>query len=143
VDGVEADDVIGTLTEEACAQGIEVEISTSDKDLAQLVRPGVQLVNTMTNTTTDTAGVMDKFGVQPSQIIDFLTLTGDTVDNVPGVPKCGPKTAAKWLAEYGDLDNLIANADKIGGKIGESLRAALPQLPLSRQLVTIKTDVSL
>jgi len=143
VDGVEADDVIGTLTEEACAQGIEVEISTSDKDLAQLVRPGVQLVNTMTNTTTDTAGVMDKFGVQPSQIIDFLTLTGDTVDNVPGVPKCGPKTAAKWLAEYGNLDNLMANADKIGGKIGESLRAALPQLPLSRQLVTIKTDVSL
>ncbi|WP_201316511.1 DNA polymerase I [Dyella sp. EPa41] len=143
VDGVEADDVIGTLTEEACAQGIEVEISTSDKDLAQLVRPGVQLVNTMTNTTTDTAGVVDKFGVQPSQIIDFLTLTGDTVDNVPGVPKCGPKTAAKWLAEYGNLDNLMANADKIGGKIGESLRAALPQLPLSRQLVTIKTDVSL
>ena len=143
VDGVEADDVIGTLTEEASAQGIEVEISTSDKDLAQLVRPGVQLVNTMTNTTTDTAGVVDKFGVQPSQIIDFLTLTGDTVDNVPGVPKCGPKTAAKWLAEYGNLDNLIANADKIGGKIGESLRAALPQLPLSRQLVTIKTDVSL
>ncbi|MDG2540193.1 DNA polymerase I [Dyella jiangningensis] len=143
VDGVEADDVIGTLTEEASAQGIEVEISTSDKDLAQLVRPGVQLVNTMTNTTTDTAGVMDKFGVQPSQIIDFLTLTGDTVDNVPGVPKCGPKTAAKWLAEYGNLDNLMANADKIGGKIGESLRAALPQLPLSRQLVTIKTDVSL
>jgi len=143
VDGVEADDVIGTLTEQACAQGIEVEISTSDKDLAQLVRPGVQLVNTMTNTTTDTAGVMDKFGVQPTQIIDFLTLTGDTVDNVPGVPKCGPKTAAKWLAEYGNLDNLMANADKIGGKIGESLRAALPQLPLSRQLVTIKTDVSL
>ncbi|RAO76704.1 DNA polymerase I [Dyella jiangningensis] len=143
VDGVEADDVIGTLTEEACVQGIEVEISTSDKDLAQLVRPGVQLVNTMTNTTTDTAGVVEKFGVQPSQIIDFLTLTGDTVDNVPGVPKCGPKTAAKWLAEYGNLDNLMANADKVGGKIGESLRAALPQLPLSRQLVTIKTDVSL
>ena len=143
VDGVEADDVIGTLAHQAHAQGIEVEISTSDKDLAQLVRPGIQLVNTMTNTTTDSAGVMDKFGVEPSQIIDFLSLTGDTVDNVPGVPKCGPKTAAKWLAEYGNLDNLIANADKIGGKIGESLRAALPQLPLSRQLVTIKTDVEL
>ncbi len=143
VDGVEADDVIGTLAEQAHAQGIEVEISTSDKDLAQLVRPGIQLVNTMTNTTTDSAGVVEKFGVEPSQIIDFLTLTGDTVDNVPGVPKCGPKTAAKWLAEYGNLDNLIANADKIGGKIGESLRATLPQLPLSRQLVTIKLDVPL
>ncbi|KLD65758.1 DNA polymerase I [Dyella japonica] len=143
VAGVEADDVIGTLTEQAHAQGIEVEISTGDKDLAQLVRPGVTLVNTMTNTTTDSAGVMDKFGVQPSQIVDFLSLTGDTVDNVPGVPKCGPKTAAKWLAEYGTLDNLIANADKVGGKIGESLRAALPQLPLSRDLVTIKLDVPL
>ncbi|WP_266183826.1 DNA polymerase I [Dyella humicola] len=143
VSGVEADDVIGTLTEQAHAQGIEVEISTGDKDLAQLVRPGVTLVNTMTNTTTDSAGVMEKFGVEPAQIVDFLSLTGDTVDNVPGVPKCGPKTAAKWLAEYGTLDQLIANADKIGGKIGESLRAALPQLPLSRELVTIKTDVPL
>ncbi|WP_109125429.1 DNA polymerase I [Dyella sp. C11] len=143
VSGVEADDVIGTLTEQAHAQGIEVEISTGDKDLAQLVRPGVTLVNTMTNTTTDSAGVMEKFGVEPSQIVDFLSLTGDTVDNVPGVPKCGPKTAAKWLAEYGSLDNLMANADKVGGKIGESLRAALPQLPLSRDLVTIKLDVPL
>ena len=143
VGGVEADDVIGTLTEQAHAQGIEVEISTGDKDLAQLVRPGVTLVNTMTNTTTDDAGVMDKFGVHPSQIVDFLSLTGDSIDNVPGVPKCGPKTAAKWLAEYGTLDNLIAHADKIGGKIGESLRAALPQLPLSRELVTIKLDVPL
>jgi len=143
VDGVEADDVIGTLAEQAHAQGIEVEISTGDKDLAQLVHPGVTLVNTMTNTTTDSAGVVEKFGVEPSQIVDFLSLTGDTVDNVPGVPKCGPKTAAKWLAEYGSLDNLMANADKVGGKIGESLRAALPQLPLSRALVTIKTDVAL
>jgi DNA polymerase-1 len=141
ISGVEADDVIGTLAEQAHAQGIEVEISTGDKDLAQLVRPGISLVNTMTNTTTDSAGVMEKFGVEPVQIIDFLALTGDTVDNVPGVPKCGPKTAAKWLAEYGTLDNLIAHADKVGGKIGESLRAALPQLPLSRELVTIKTDV--
>ncbi|MDR3444932.1 MULTISPECIES: DNA polymerase I [unclassified Dyella] len=143
VGGVEADDVIGTLTEQAHAQGIEVEISTGDKDLAQLVRPGVTLINTMTNTTTDSAGVMEKFGVEPTQIIDFLSLTGDTVDNVPGVPKCGPKTAAKWLAEYRTLDNLMANADKVGGKIGESLRAALPQLPLSRDLVTIKIDVPL
>ncbi|WP_243042186.1 DNA polymerase I [Dyella sedimenti] len=143
VDGVEADDVIGTLAEQAHAQGIEVEISTGDKDLAQLVRPGITLVNTMTNTTTDGPGVVEKFGVEPAQIVDFLALTGDAVDNVPGVPKCGPKTAAKWLAEYGTLDNLMANADKIGGKIGENLRAALPQLPLSRQLVTIKTDVPL
>ncbi|RDI97028.1 DNA polymerase I [Dyella solisilvae] len=143
VSGVEADDVIGTLAKQAHAQGIEVEISTGDKDLAQLVRPGITLVNTMTNTTMDSAGVVDKFGVQPDQIVDYLSLTGDTVDNVPGVPKCGPKTAAKWLAEYGTLDALVANADKIGGKIGESLREALPKLPLSRELVTIKTDVPL
>lgn len=143
VSGVEADDVIGTLAEQAHAQGIEVEISTGDKDLAQLVRPGITLVNTMTNTTTDGAGVMDKFGVKPEQIVDFLSLTGDTVDNVPGVTKCGPKTAAKWLAEYGTLDNVMAHADKIGGKIGEYLREALPKLPLSRELVTIKTDVPL
>ena len=143
VPGVEADDVIGTLAEQAHAQGIEVLISTGDKDLAQLVRPGVTLINTMTNTTMDVAGVFDKFGVKPEQIVDFLSLTGDSVDNVPGVPKCGPKTAAKWLAEYHTLDNLIANASKIGGKIGESLREALPDLPLSRSLVTIKTDVPL
>jgi DNA polymerase-1 len=141
ISGVEADDVIGTLAEQAHAQGIEVEISTGDKDLAQLVRPGITLVNTMTNTTTDTAGVVDKFGVRPEQIVDFLSLTGDSIDNVPGVTKCGPKTAAKWLAEYGTLDNVMANADKIGGKIGEYLREALPKLPLSRELVTIKTDV--
>jgi DNA polymerase-1 len=143
VDGVEADDVIGTLAVQAHARGIEVEISTGDKDLAQLVRPGVTLVNTMTNTTMDDAGVMEKFGVRPEQIIDYLTLVGDSVDNVPGVPKCGPKTAAKWLAEYGSLDGVIAHADKVGGKIGESLRAALPQLPLSRELVTIRLDVPL
>jgi DNA polymerase-1 len=143
VPGVEADDVIGTLAEQAHAQGIEVVISTGDKDLAQLVRPGVTLVNTMTNTTMDVAGVFDKFGVKPEQIIDFLSLTGDSIDNVPGVTKCGPKTAAKWLAEYHTLDGVIANADKIGGKIGEYLREALPKLPLSRSLVTIKTDVAL
>jgi DNA polymerase-1 len=143
VPGVEADDVIGTLATQAQAQGIEVLISTGDKDLAQLVSSHVTLINTMSNTVTDIDGVMEKFGVRPEQIIDFLALTGDTVDNVPGVPKCGPKTAAKWLAEYQTLDGVIGNADKIGGKIGENLRAALPQLPLSRELVTIKLDVPL
>ena len=141
--GVEADDVIGTLARLAQAQGIEVLVSTGDKDLAQLVTPRITLVNTMHNSTLDEAGVMHKFGVRPDQIIDFLTLTGDTIDNVPGVTKCGPKTAAKWLAEYGNLDGVIANADQIGGKIGEYLREALPHLPLSRALVTIKTDVAL
>ena len=141
--GVEADDVIGTLATQAQALGIEVLISTGDKDLAQLVSSHVTLVNTMSNTVTDIDGVMEKFGVRPEQIIDFLALTGDTVDNVPGVPKCGPKTAAKWLAEYHTLDGVMANSDKIGGKIGENLRAAMPQLPLSRELVTIKLDVPL
>jgi len=143
VPGVEADDVIGTLTVQAQAVGIEVLVSTGDKDMAQLVSPQVTLINTMSNTVMDSDGVVEKFGVRPEQIIDFLALTGDTVDNVPGVPKCGPKTAAKWLAEYHTLDGVIANADKIGGKIGESLREALPRLPLSRELVTIKTDVPL
>ena len=143
VDGVEADDVIGTLAVQARELGIEVEVSTGDKDMAQLVGPQVTLVNTMSNTVMDSAGVVAKFGVRPEQIIDFLTLTGDTVDNIPGVSKCGPKTAAKWLAEYGTLDEVIANAAKVGGKIGECLRDALPHLPLSRELVTIKTDVPL
>ncbi|MEO9078549.1 MAG: DNA polymerase I [Rhodanobacter sp.] len=143
VPGVEADDVIGTLAVRAQALGIEVLVSTGDKDMAQLVNPLVTLINTMSNTVMDSAGVMEKFGVRPDQIIDFLALTGDSVDNVPGVPKCGPKTAAKWLAEYDTLDGVMTHADKIGGKIGESLRATLPQLPLSRELVTIKTDVAL
>ncbi len=143
VDGVEADDVIGTLAVQARELGIEVEVSTGDKDMAQLVGPQVTLVNTMSNTVMDSAGVVAKFGVRPEQIIDFLTLTGDTVDNIPGVSKCGPKTAAKWLAEYGTLDQVIANAARVGGKIGECLRDALPHLPLSRELVTIKTDVPL
>jgi DNA polymerase-1 len=141
--GVEADDVIGTIALQAEALGVEVVISTGDKDLAQLVGPRVTLVNTMTNVTLDIAGVTDKFGVPPNRIIDFLSLTGDSVDNVPGVTKCGPKTAAKWLAEYDSLDGVMANADKVGGKIGEYLREALPTLPLSRELVTIKTDVPL
>jgi len=143
IEGVEADDVIGTLALQAAAEGIDVVISTGDKDLAQLVDARVTLVNTMTNTTLDEAGVMVKFGVRPDQIADYLALMGDSADNIPGVPKCGPKTAAKWLQDYTTLNALIGNADKIGGKIGESLRAALPQLPLSRQLATVKTDVVL
>ncbi|NCT66522.1 MAG: DNA polymerase I [Rhodanobacteraceae bacterium] len=141
--GVEADDVIGTLALRAAAAGIDVTISTGDKDFAQLVRPGIRLVNTMTNSVTDAAHVVEKFGVRPEQIIDYLALVGDSVDNIPGVEKCGPKTAAKWLAEYGSLDGVVAHAADIGGKIGENLRKALPQLPLSRQLATIKTDVAL
>ena len=143
VDGVEADDVIGTLARRANADGIDVTISTGDKDFAQLVVPGIELVNTMTNTTLDAAAVMEKFGVRPEQIVDYLALMGDSVDNIPGVEKCGPKTAAKWLAEYGSLDGVIAHAAEVGGKIGENLRKALPQLPLSRQLATIRTDVPL
>jgi DNA polymerase-1 len=143
VDGVEADDVIGTLARQASAEGRHTLISTGDKDMAQLVDDHVTLVNTMSDTVTDADGVMDKFGVRPDQIIDYLALMGDAVDNIPGVPKCGPKTAAKWLAEYGDLDRVMAHAEQIKGKIGESLRATLEQLPLSRQLTTIKTDVAL
>ena len=143
VAGVEADDVIGTLARQAAEHGIEVTVSTGDKDMAQLVDAHVKLVNTMTNTTLDEQGVVEKFGVRADQIADYLALTGDTVDNVPGVEKCGPKTAAKWLAEYETLAGVIENADKIGGKIGENLRKALPYLPLSRTLTIIKTDVAL
>ncbi len=143
VQGVEADDVIGTLALQAAGAGIEVTISTGDKDFAQLVGPAITLVNTMSGTRMDPAGVEKKFGVPPEQIIDYLALVGDKVDNVPGVNKCGPKTAAKWLGEYGSLQAIIDQADQFGGKIGEYLREALPQLPLSRQLVTIKTDVEL
>ena len=143
VSGVEADDVIGTLAIRAAAEGIDVVVSTGDKDMAQLVGPHVTLSTSMTNTTMNAAGVFETFGVHPNQIIDFLALMGDSVDNIPGVEKCGPKTAAKWLAEYGTLDAVMDNATKIGGKIGENLRAALPQLPLSRQLATIRLDVPL
>lgn len=143
IDGVEADDVIGTLAREATEQGIPVVISTGDKDMAQLVNEHVTLINTMNNSTMDIAGVKEKFGVEPTQIIDYLTLIGDTSDNVPGVTKCGPKTAVKWLSEYQTLDNLLEHADAITGKIGEYLRASIPQLPLSKKLVTIKTDLDL
>ncbi len=144
VSGVEADDVIGTLAVQAQAKNIDVVISTSDKDFAQLVRPGIKLMNTMSGSVLDsTEAVVEKFGVRPEQIIDYLALMGDTVDNVPGIDKCGPKTAAKWLAEYSTLENLVANADKITGKIGDNLRAAVSRLPLNQQLVTIKLDVAL
>jgi len=144
VEGVEADDVIGTLALRAAADGVDVTVSTSDKDFAQLVRPGVGLVNTMSGSRLDSdEAVMAKFGVRADQIVDYLALVGDKVDNIPGVDKCGPKTAAKWLAEYGDLDGVIANAGNIGGKIGENLRAVLDRLPLNRLLATIKVDVAL
>lgn len=141
--GVEADDVIGTLAEMASQQDIPVVISTSDKDMAQLVNSNVTLMNTMTNQYLDESGVQAKFGVTPQQMIDYLTLVGDTSDNVPGVTKCGPKTAVKWLAQYQTLDNLVANAHEITGKVGEYLREALSYLELSKRLVTIKTDLEL
>ena len=141
--GVEADDVIGTLALAAQADGIDVIVSTSDKDFAQLVRPGITLVNTMSGSVLDEAGVVEKFGVRPEQVVDLLALMGDTVDNVRGVDKCGPKTAAKWLGQYGTLDGVMANHAAIGGKIGDNLRAVLQRLPLNRQLVTIRTDVPL
>ncbi|MEN8214228.1 MAG: DNA polymerase I [Pseudomonadota bacterium] len=141
--GVEADDVIGTLAAEATREGMQTLISTGDKDLMQLVNEHVTLINTMGDIRTDTQGVIDKFGVRPDQIIDFLALVGDSADNIPGVEKCGPKTAAKWLAQYQTLENLIEHADEIKGKIGENLRAALEQLPLSKQLTTIVVDLPL
>ncbi len=143
VPDVEADDVIGTLARRAAAEGLATLISTGDKDMAQLVDDHVTLVNTMSDTVLDAAGVEEKFGVPPRHIVDYLALMGDSIDNIPGVPKCGPKTAAKWIQEFGDLDGVIANADKVKGKIGDSLRASLDQLPLSRELTTIKTDVDL
>jgi DNA polymerase-1 len=142
-DGVEADDVIGTLAVYAEKHGISTLISTMDKDMAQLVNQHVTLINTMSDRTLDPNSVVEKFGVKPNQIIDYLALMGDTSDNVPGIPKVGPKTAATWLAKYGTLDNIIQHADEITGKIGENLRNHLESLGLSRQLVTIDCDVKL
>jgi DNA polymerase-1 len=143
IDGVEADDVIGTLACQAAAQDMDVLISTGDKDMAQLVNERITLINTMTGSRLDRAGVKNKFDVFPEQIIDYLALVGDTSDNIPGVAKVGPKTAAKWLNDYGTLDNLIANAHAITGKVGESLRASLTDLELSRKLATLDTKVAL
>ncbi|WP_423381743.1 DNA polymerase I [Burkholderia sp. LMG 32019] len=143
VEGVEADDVIGTLAREAERHGMNVIVSTGDKDLAQLVTDRVTLVNTMTNETLDRDGVIAKFGVPPERIIDYLALIGDTVDNVPGVEKCGPKTAVKWLAQYDSLDGVIEHAGDIKGVVGDNLRRALDFLPLGRTLVTVETACDL
>ena len=143
VPAVEADDVIGTLATRAAAQGLATLISTGDKDLAQLVDGHVTLVNTMSDERLDRDGVIAKFGVPPELIVDYLTLVGDSVDNIPGIPGCGPKTAVKWLQEYGDLEGVMAHADDIKGKVGENLRQSLDRLPLSRQLTSIRLDVAL
>ncbi|MBK6864286.1 MAG: DNA polymerase I [Ideonella sp.] len=143
VPGIEADDAIGTLARAAAASGHRVLISTGDKDLAQLVDADVTLINTMTNERLDVGGVNAKFGVPPERIVDYLTLVGDSVDNVPGVEKVGPKTAVKWLAEHGSLAGVIAAADRIGGAVGENLRKALPWLPQAQRLVTVVTDCDL
>src|SRR5699024_5436944 len=140
VEGVEADDVIGTLAVMASENGVNTIVSTGDKDLAQLVNKNVTLVNTMNNETQDEAGVIEKFGVRPDQIIDYLMLVGDSSDNIPGVQKVGPKTAANWLNKYGSLDNIIKHADEIKGVAGNNLREFIPKFDLTRQLVTIKTD---
>ena len=141
--GVEADDVIGTLARQAEALDIDCLISTGDKDLAQLITPRVKLVNTMSNENLDERTVVEKFGVRADQVLDLLTLTGDAVDNVPGVPKVGPKTAAKWLAEYGSLDALTVRAGEVGGVVGENLRASLAWLPQAKKLLTVKVDCEL
>jgi DNA polymerase-1 len=143
VDGVEADDVIGTLARAAEEAGMHCVISTGDKDMAQLVTDHTKLTNTMTGSDLDREGVQKKFNVAPEQIVDFLALTGDKSDNIPGVDKCGPKTAVKWLQEWGSLDQIMAHADEVGGKIGDKLREALEQLPLSRELATIRRDLEL
>ncbi len=143
VDGVEADDVIGTISQMACKEKLKTLISTGDKDLAQLVNDDVTLINTMNGLILDKKGVMEKFNVMPNQIIDYLALVGDAADNIPGVPKCGPKTAAKWLDEYKNIDNLLNNMEMIKGKVGENLRENQDQLMISRSLTKIKLDVNL
>ena len=142
-EGVEADDVIGALAKQAEREGIRVIISTGDKDIAQLVNEHVTIVNTMSNEVLDIAGVTNKFGLPPERIVDYLILIGDTSDNVPGVEKVGPKTAVKWLTQYGTLENIVANADNITGVVGENLRKALPWLPTARELITIRCDVGI
>jgi DNA polymerase-1 len=142
VDGVEADDVIGTLATNATVEGINTLISTGDKDLTQLVNDHVRWYNTMSNELLNAAGVEAKFGVPPAQIVDYLALVGDTVDGVPGVAKCGPKTALKWLAQYGSLDAIVAHADEIGGVVGQNLRDHIGFLPLGKKLVTVACDLS-
>ena len=143
IDGVEADDVIGTLAKQAEALGLQTVISTGDKDITQLVNPMVRLVNTMSSESLDEKGVHEKFGVRPAQIVDYLTLIGDSVDNVPGVDKVGPKTAVKWLSQHGTLDEVVAHAQEITGAVGENLRRALPWLPTAKKLLSIKCDVPL
>ena len=143
VDGVEADDVIGTLAQQATEQSIKTVISTGDKDMAQLVNQHVTLINTMSNTSTDESAVHEKYGIPPNRIIDYLALMGDKVDNIPGVPSVGPKTATKLLQQYDSLNGVIAHADEVKGKMGEKLRETAPQLPLSYELATIKLDVDL
>ena len=143
IEGVEADDVIGTLAERAASEGLEVVISTGDKDMAQLVNDRITLVNTMFDTKLDRAGVKAKFDVMPEQIVDYLALVGDSSDNIPGVPKVGPKTAAKWLGEFGSAEGIIARAGNIAGKVGESLRENLATLELSRKLATLRRDLEL
>ena len=142
-EGVEADDVIGALAKQAEREGVRVIISTGDKDIAQLVNEQVTIVNTMSNEVLDIAGVINKFGLPPERIVDYLILIGDTSDNVPGVEKVGPKTAVKWLTQYGTLENIVANADNITGVVGENLRKALPWLPTARELITIRCDVGI
>jgi DNA polymerase I len=143
IEGVEADDVIGTLARQAERDDMKVVISTGDKDFAQLVSERVTLVNTMSNEVLDEAGVEAKFGIKPGRFIDYLALVGDSIDNVPGVDKVGPKTAAKWLAQYGSLDDVVKRAPEIGGAVGENLRKSLDWLPRGRELLTIKCDVPL
>ncbi|MDO5686496.1 MAG: DNA polymerase I [Neisseria sp.] len=143
MDDVEADDVMATLARQGEAAGMKVIMSSGDKDMAQLVNAHITMVDTMKNAVYDEAGVLEKFGVMPRQIVDYLSLIGDTADNVPGVDKCGPKTAVKWLTQYDTLDNIMAHAAEIGGKVGENLQAALARLPLSKQLITLKEDVDL
>ncbi len=143
VEGVEADDVIGTLTHEASAAGMGTVISTGDKDMVQLLTPGVTLVNTMSNEVLDAEAAMQKYGVRPDQFIDYLTLMGDTSDNVPGVAKVGPKTAQKWIGRYGNLDKLLLHADDVTGAVGENLRSAREWLPQARRLITIRCDIAL